>query len=185
MRSAIRRLAILAASAALAVTALGSCAAPPPPRPTPSASAAAPVFESEEEALAAATEAYAAYQAMSTTVAQQGGMSPERMGEFAVGEALEAEITSLESLSKAGQRGIGSLAFDKLTLQSTDLASGAVEAYLCLDVSGTDVVDVSGASTVPPDRPLRLPLQVSFAPSPNGLLLLVERSESWRGENFC
>jgi hypothetical protein len=185
MRSAMGRLAILAASAALALASMVGCSTAAPPPPTSSPSTAAPVFASEEEALAAATEAYTAYQAMSSTVAQEGGADPGRMSAFAVGEALEAEIASFESLSKSGLRGTGSLAFDRLTVQSAELETGGVEAYLCLDVSGTDVIDTSGASTVPPDRPLRLPLQVSFAPGSDGPLLLIERSESWRGENFC
>lgn len=186
MRSASARPAVVAAWCALLLMALASCAAPlARPTSSPSTPTPTPVFASDEEALAAATEAYAAYQAMSSTVAQEGGSRPERMSEFAVGDALVAETASLESLSEQNLRGVGQLSFDTLTLQSADLTEGQVKAYLCLDVSRTDVVDATGLSTVPIDRPLRLPLQVSFAPTIDGDRLLLERSESWRGENFC
>ena len=62
---------VLAFSIALG---MGGCVAPTPD-PTPSTSAApsaSPLFNSDEEALAAATEAYAAYLAASNAVGQGG-----------------------------------------------------------------------------------------------------------------
>jgi hypothetical protein len=185
MRSAKERLAILAASSALATLLLAGCGSTPIPPPTPAPTTSASVFASEDEALAAATEAYAAYQAMSNIIAQEGGSDPDRISEFTEGEALEAEMESLTSLNTGNLRGVGELAFDRLTLQSVDLRAGNVEAYLCLDVSRTDVVDEFGQSVVPVDRPLRLPLQVSFTTTPDSDRLRVERSESWHGDNFC
>jgi hypothetical protein len=176
----------LLAAALIVASALTGCA--PQPAPAPTASAAAtdpPVFASDAEALAAATKAYAAYQAMSSRIAHEGGADPERMADSATGDALRAEITSLEGLSRAGLRGLGQLAFDSLSLQTAELAAGSVETYLCLDVSGTDVVNADGVTTVPPDRVLRLPLQVSFVQDKGRSRLLVEKTESWSGTNFC
>ena len=54
---------------------LSGCASTTEPQPTltPTATDAAPLFASDEEALAAATEAYAAYQAVSTEIAKLSG----------------------------------------------------------------------------------------------------------------
>ncbi|MCU1409239.1 MAG: hypothetical protein JWM23_1319 [Microbacteriaceae bacterium] len=183
MRHLSARLTALATTSALATLGLLGCASMPAPVPTSRTPTEAPVFASDEEALAAATSAYAAYQAMSSMIAQEGGKRPERMSEFAVGDALEGEISSLKGLAERGLRGVGELAFDSMALQSADFATGQIETYVCLDVSGTDVVDAGGVSTVPADRALRLPLQVSF--SVVNRKVRVERSESWAGTNFC
>ena len=176
----------LLAAAALAALALAGCAPAPAPAPPTSAPATeAPVFKSDAEALAAATKAYAAYQTMSSKIANDGGARPERMADSATGAALRAEMASFKALSTAGLRGLGHLTFDSLTVQSADLAAGSIATYLCLDVSGTDVVDARGTTTVPADRVLRLPLQVSFTQNAARGQLLVERSESWSGTNFC
>jgi hypothetical protein len=146
---------------------------------------AAQVFATEAEALAAASEAFTAYQALSTTIGHEGGVSPERMSAVAIGEALSAEIASLKRLSDRDVRGVGDLRFDSLKLQSANLETGTTTTYVCLDVSQTDVVDATGASTVRPDRPVRYPLQVSFVFDSSVGRLLVGVSESWLGTNFC
>lgn len=176
------RTGLLLVAAALV---LSGCASAPDPVPSESPSAAEPVFASDEEALAAATEAYAAYQVMSSAIAQQGGEDPNRMKEFATGQALEAELESFTGLADLGLRGLGELRFDSMTIQELDSDGGTLTAYLCLDVSNTDVVDSNGASRVPADRVDRLPLEVHFIHSDGRSRLLVERSESWLGENFC
>ena len=186
MRTVKRDLLVLGTLLLLGALSLTGCA----PEPTPRASETtaptdAPVFASDEEALAAATEAFAAYQAMSSQIAQEGGIDPERMREYAIGAALEAEIESLNGLAAGGLRGVGALGFDSATLQEADLGTGRIETYLCLDVSGADVVNGEGVSTVPADRTLRLPLQVGFTLVSDSDHLLVETSESWSGTNFC
>ena len=170
----------------LVAPALAGCATEQTPAPSQTAAATdAPVFASDEEALAAATKAYASYQELSSVIAQEGGVSPERIAEFATGAALKAEVASFSSLARAELRGVGQLAFDSAKLQEVDLASGSVRTYLCLDVSDTDVVDAVGESAVPSDRVLRFPLQVGFVHDPLQNRLLVEESKSWSGNNFC
>ncbi|MCI4658699.1 hypothetical protein [Cryobacterium zhongshanensis] len=179
--------ALCAAVCMAGLLALSGCAPSPAPIAPVSASptADAPAFASDTEALEAARTAYSAYLALSTTVGHEGGKSPERMAAVATGEGLEYEITTLRSLADKGVHGVGEFTFDRLRLQSADLNSGSVEIYVCLDVSGTDVVDSSGISTTSPDRPVRYPLQVSFRMNDSGQHLLVENSESWLGTNFC
>ena len=168
----------------LLLGAVGCTAAPKsaPPSPTPTV---APIFASDEEAHAAATQAYANYLDMSSLIAHDGGANPSRMTSVAVGEALETEIQTLEGMSEAGTVGVGVLNFDTLTLQSADLASGMLSAYVCLDVSESDVIDRSGVSVVAVDRVERLPLEIGFIFESANQRLLLERTRSWDGENFC
>ena len=80
---------------------------------------------------------------------------------------------------------VGDLAFDSFALQRADLSSGDIIAYVCLDVSHTDVVNIAGASVIPPGRPARYPLQVSLLQDSSANRLFVEKSDSWSGSNFC
>ena len=186
MRTVTRDLLALTTLTLLGTLALTGCASESAPRASEStAPTDAPVFASDAEALAAATEAYAAYQALSSQIAREGGIDPERMSDYAIGDALAAEIESLNGLAEGGLRGVGMLAFDSVTIQGVDLAAGRIETYLCLDVTEADVIDGEGVSTVPADRALRLPLQVGFKRVPDVDHLLVETSESWSGTNFC
>lgn len=179
---------MLAASGALALTAMVGCAAAPLPPPTPSSTAAAPVFASEEEALAAATEAYAAYLSMSDQILIDGGENPERIKPFASAAMAETEMKGYANAKSKGYRSTGASRFDNLTLQSIDAAAteGAVSAYLCSDVSEVDVVDASGDSVVSPDRPSRTPFQVVFdvaATAPPQLV--VASADVWNGSGVC
>jgi len=178
---------LCAALCAVGTLALSGCAPSPASIASPSAPPAtdAPAFASEADALEAARTAYTAYLALSTTVGHEGGKSPERMAAVATGEGLEYEITTLKKLADKGVHGVGEFTFDRMKLQSADLKSGSVEIYVCLDVSGTDVVDSAGISTTSPDRPVRYPLQVSFRMDASDRRLLVENSKSWLGTNFC
>ncbi len=54
-----------------------------PPTPT-----STPIFASEEEALAAAEEAYAAYLEMSNLISSEGGVEPERIAPFVTADQL-------------------------------------------------------------------------------------------------
>ncbi|WP_130178066.1 hypothetical protein [Cryobacterium sp. SO1] len=168
----------------LLLGAAGCTAAPKsaPPSPTPTV---VPIFASDEEALAAATEAYANYLDLSGVIAHEGGDNPSRMTAVAVGEALETEVQTMEGMAQVGTVGVGVLKFDSFTLQSVDLATGAVSAYVCLDVSESDVIDGSGVSVVAVDRVERLPLEIGFTFESASQRLLLERTRSWDGENFC
>jgi hypothetical protein len=146
---------------------------------------APPVFASSDEALAAATSAYSDYQSMSNAIAHEGGAEPQRISKFAAGEVLESELSTYGRMAAEGLRLVGNLAFDSFSLQSADLASGEVVAYVCLDVTETDVINRSGATVVPEGRSNRYPLQVSFVHKSSTNRLLVEKSDSWSGSNFC
>jgi len=184
MRSA---LAATALGITLTVAALASCANPgepgEPPGPEPSVT---PVFASEEEALEAARDAYQAYLDVSNAVGQAGWMDTSAFESVERGEALDNELKTVSRYRASGWRLLGSSAFDSLSIQQiNDFGAGSLDLviYLCLDVSGVDVVDASGTSVVEPDRPERQALEVEMDDSEE--VLKVSRSEAWFGDDFC
>jgi hypothetical protein len=148
-----------------------------------------PVFATDEDALAAATEAYAAYLSVVDRVLEAGGKGAEQLASVATGDALAAEIEAASEYGGHGYRSKGRSQFDSVKLQSVDVQDdGTFEmtAYLCADATGVDVIDSAGVSIVPANRADRFPLQVGFQSS--NLVkgpLRVSTSESWSGQNFC
>lgn len=170
---------------------LSGCASTTEPQPTltPTATDAAPLFASDEEALAAATEAYRAYLEADDR-SWQG--TPEMVDAFlklTVGEAHDEDVSIRSQFAENGWTRTGSTSFDSMTLQSHDVnADGLTEirTYVCLDVSQADVLDSDGTSAAKPDRPLLLPLEVAFlaGTEPENSLQLSE-SRVWSGPDFC
>jgi hypothetical protein len=178
------------AGLAVAVLAMCGCVAPEPVAvPTPDASAT-PLFASDEEALAAATEAYARYVAVSDQILIDGGLKPERLLEVATQAVFEKQSEGYQIAFERGWRSTGGTVVDSVTLQ--DFASNAVEGtdivtvYACIDVSKVDVVDASGASVVSDSRPDRSPYEASFdAVNGTSTKLVLSGEKIWTGENFC
>jgi len=151
------------------------------PQPEPSST---PLFASEEEALAAATEAYAAYLAMSDTITSEGGARPERIKPFVSEEQYERELIGFEAYGDQGNHSEGSSQVDSPKLQAYDAATSRVSIYICLDLSGTRVVGPTGETVSPPEASGRLPIEASFV---NGseATIVVDGSEPWSGSDFC
>lgn len=174
-----RPLRLLAAIAA-APLALAGCVPGSEPAPTPSPTpAATAVFASEEEALAAAEEVYAAFLATYDQVLQDGGEDPERLREHMTEETFGQELPSIEVFRENGYRAVGQSSFD-LQLQGYR-TSGSVSVYVCEDISGTDILDESGASIVSSPRTEVLPYEVSLAGDP----LKITKREIWVETNVC
>ncbi len=171
--------------AALAVVLLltGCSAASPEAAPSTPSPSATPVFASEEEALAAAEEAYAAYVAVSNQVFSEGGINPERLNSVATGDFLADEMAGFERILANGWRSTGLTAFRDVVLQrySPGSSTDIVGVYVCEDVSGVDVLDSSGASVVSPSRPETTVMQVTFDLGDENALLVSSR-EAWRVE---
>lgn len=151
--------------------------------PTPSAT---PIFASEEEALAAAEEAYAAYSEMSDAISSEGGAEPERIAPFVTEDQLEREVETAEYFSSRSLRAVGSPTVTYFQLQQfSESVNGAeIVVYVCLDVSETRVVDATGTDVTPPNRESIVPLEVEFEGEAADALL-VSRSEVWSGSSFC
>ena len=118
--------------------------------------AADPVFASDEDALAAAVEAYAAYQ-MSLDMAL-ARKEHRALDEIAVGDALSEAIELVDSYHDKNwtQSGNALVANERLVFADLHPKNGQaqIQMYVCLDVSSIDVVDAAGISVVDPDRPL-------------------------------
>ncbi|TFD53525.1 hypothetical protein E3T55_05230 [Cryobacterium frigoriphilum] len=147
------------------------------------------MFANDDEALAAAIDAYAAYEEVATLIFSEGGANADRLRTVATGDLLEVELDGYQRVQARGQRLTGSFKFDKVVLQRVDEQAiggvGVVVVYLCEILTGTDVLDASGASTVKPGRPDRTPFEVSFDWNAEGNSLLVGHSDIWMGGGVC
>jgi hypothetical protein len=139
--------------------------------PTPSAT---PIFASEEEALAAAEEAYAAYLEMSNLISSEGGEDPERIAPFVTEERLSIELDGFETLAESGLRTKGASRFEFTQLQRLDLSEDDVEVavYACWDGAGVRVLDARGKDVTPSDRETKLLLEVVLVGDASGHLVL-------------
>ncbi|MGY4859940.1 hypothetical protein [Cryobacterium sp. AP23] len=186
-----RRMAPMAAVACvgfLMVSGAG-CASAPAPTPRSAAPTAAPVFVSDEEALAAATEAYEQYVLVADQIVREGGVDPSRISRYVSDDLATSEIESFVSLQERNLHGVGESSYSNFSLQQVlQNPSGVkvVTAYVCSDLSKTDVVDEAGESVVAPDRQDRKPYEIGFDLSDASLGTLVVSSITvWDGDGIC
>jgi len=145
------------------------------PAPTPT-----PLFATEEEALAAATDAYDAYMHVFNEVAVGGWKERNRLSEVETGDALKDDLAFAAKYAAHGWRAVGGFRFRSLSVQSWDVRS--VAAYVCLDGSGAHLVDKQGRAVATPPHD-EISLELRFLPSGSGLT--IDRSEVWDGESVC
>jgi hypothetical protein len=174
---------------ALVVLAIAGCTpakSPVLPAPVPSTT---PLFASDEEALAAAEEAYGAYLAVLDEIYADGGAHPERLSEVASADVVDRESQSFSELENSGNIGSGARTFDSVSLQSSDLNAETgwfATVYLCQDYSQTDLLDTNGESIISDGRQTRYPLEVAFElRDRQSQKLVVSSVEDWTGTNFC
>lgn len=148
-----------------------------PPEPTPT-----PVFASEEEALAAAEEAYADYLAMSAVISHEGGKDPRRLSPYVTSEWLEQEVEVFDEIRSSGLRIVGKSAFENMTLQTVD--DSQVTVNVCFDATESRVVDSAGVDRTPADRANRFDVQLTFEVQQDGALSLA-RSDPWLDGYSC
>jgi hypothetical protein len=189
MRIVVPHFAAAAVVVALALPALAGCESAPAPAPTTTTSTGAPLFASDKEALAAATEAYAAYLKASDDSWSGGSTTREDFLSLSTGEAHKDDVDANQLYEDRGWKPTGHATFDSMILQSSAMNSDGlweIRTYLCLDVTETAVIDAAGASVAPPQRPLRLPLEVAFTTkSKQQQNLLISESRVWSGSNSC
>ena len=183
----------------LAIVLLSGCTTTPATTETSAPTAAKipdstqtpPVFASDDEALAAATSAYAAYTTASdsfiTNVSDRADTSI--FDSLVSSRYLPGVLEGLDDFAKSGRLGLGKSVFDTVSIVSySDAALGQakVDLYLCADFSGIRVYDTTGQDVTPGSRPDRVPMQVGFVSSENNPpKLLIDREDSWQGLNFC
>ncbi|WP_448811147.1 hypothetical protein [Agromyces bauzanensis] len=166
---------------------LSGCIGTPAPTPSPTPSAArVPIFASDEEALAAAEEAYRSFESVSALIASESGNDAERIENVAT---AKYSIQLLDEFSKYREleiRAVGQTTLDSFSLvdhRSTD-DSADVVIYVCRDVSNVRVLDAAGTDVTPADRVARTPLVASLTTG-GTRNLLVSGVELWSGEDFC
>jgi len=159
----MRRTAIALALLIVPVLALSGCTPTPPPAVTAPKPSSTPLFATEDEALKAATEAYAAYVEVSDQIFVDGGNGRERLATVSTGDQLEVNLDGYAQAAAKGLRSTGGTTFDHVELeQYVNARHGTVLLYLCEDVSQVNVFDSSGASVVSSTRPDRAAYEVSF-----------------------
>ena len=173
--------------ATLALLLLSGCQTDDPtvvPQPEPTTT---PLFASDEEALAAAEEAYGAYQAVLDQITSDGGIESDRLLAVATQAVLDHEQKGFDETRSYGERTVGARKFDSMSVQSSDLLSeeSTIVVYVCDDFSGLDLVDSTGVSVVAKERQTRYPLVVGFDATGPGSSLLVSSTDDWTGGNFC
>jgi hypothetical protein len=168
---------------------LAGCAASPTPQPTTNPPTVAPVFASDEEALAAATEAYANYLRVADTIVREGGEDASRISEYVSDDLAVSELEAFAEFRRKKLRGVGETSYSNFTLQrnSSDPAEeGFISAYVCSDLTNTDVIDESGQSVVSPGRVRKTPYEVTFGlAKEEPPTLVVSSVEIWRGDGIC
>jgi hypothetical protein len=169
--------------------ALSGCVGAPTPTPTATASSSAePIFASDEEALAAATEAYERYRSVSATVTAEGGVDAERIDPTVTSDYAMTLHEEFAALAEAGLTIVGATRVHGATLAESayDEQGATVSIYFCRDVGSVRVLGADGSDVTPADRDDTLPTQAYFvSASHDPAVLLVDGVELWSGEDFC
>lgn len=145
---------------------LAGCSPAPSPTPTPTAA-----FASEEEAFAAAEETYRAYTDAFNEVDLSKPESFEPVFELSSGDFNAADRRTLSKLHAESYSFTGQIKLVDFEGISSDPPFEQVVANVCVDVSGSDVVDESGSSVTDANRPDLNPLRVTFVASTGRLLI--------------
>lgn len=186
LRSTPSRSYLLALTLAAALLASGCATEPPVPTPT-AATTAPPIFASEDEALAAAEEAYGEYLRVVDQILSEGGRAPDRLKKIATPDLYAFEAEGFKQVRADKSHTTGTTTFDSMRIQrfvATRIDRGEqIAAYVCDDYSDVDVVNSDGVSVVRESRLDRVPIEVAFAFSDGELK--VARIDLWEGENFC
>jgi predicted small lipoprotein YifL/sulfur relay (sulfurtransferase) complex TusBCD TusD component (DsrE family) len=177
---------VVGAVVLLGMLALSGCGGGDPLPTLPPTPSSTPVFASEEEALAAAEEAYGAYLEMSNLISSEGGSDPERIAPFVTAEQLVQETEASAFLSENGLHVTSGITATRMVLQGYQESDGTAEVtvYVCLDAAGARIVDASGNDRTPSDRPETVALEVVMSGSVGDPLVMAS-SEQWSDSSFC
>ena len=174
--------AVLVLVAVLSGSMVAGCAGPGPRPPLVPSPSATPLFASDEEALAAAEAAYGEYLEVLDESLRTFDVS--KLSHVASQDALQGAIDAVLEFQEKGTRLVGHSLIDTSSLAAPS-SMNEVSIYSCLDLSGTDVVNEAGDSTLPSSRTDRYPMEVRLVREPSSLRLLVYLEDVWTGGNFC
>lgn len=140
------------------------------------------MFASDEEALAAAEEAYGKYLETVTTVLADGGRSPDRLLEYVSAELFARDLPGYQTFAKNHWRATGHISFT-MQPQQVDSILGDLVVYTCEDRTYFDVVDENDLSVLPDRQMARSAFEVSL--DWTGASLVIIDQESWTGGGIC
>ena len=154
-----------------------------PPASPPSEEA--PLFASDEEALAAATEAYEEFLAALDAKLQDPPSPDVSLDDFAEKQALDEAMQSVEQFEVEGLRITAPRTVTTVRLQMLIHAEDATELvfYACESVAGVDLLDEAGKSLVTPERPDLSAWESSVVFRPGEAL--VNSRTQWTGGDVC
>jgi hypothetical protein len=147
-----------------------------------------PIFASDEEALAAAVEAYEAYASVSTRVANSGGEGSESITPLVSAELDALVQDEFEALRQSGLRSRGENILYNPRLHMSKTTNGLAEVTIlyCRDVSGTQLIRADGSDATPTGRDLIQAVKVDLVSSETEpASLIVSRTERWEDEEGC
>jgi len=136
---------------------LSGCSPSPEPSPTPTAA-----FASEEEAFAAAEEVYRAYNDALNDVDVNDPSTHEALYILTSGDFQAADRKAFSELRAENYSLKGETRITKFEGVASEKPYDEIVTLVCLDVSDSDVVDESGVSVVPADRPDVDAIRVTF-----------------------
>lgn len=154
------RSASIAIALLLGVGVLAGCA-PADPVPTPTSTG----FASEADAFAAAEATYRAYVDALNQVDLSDPSTFEEVYRWTTGDANAAERESLSGMHAEGWTVSGESEVAGFETTFWDKGENRIEALACVDVTTVALVDATGQSVVPADRPDRYALQLTLLPS--------------------
>ncbi|MBX3104143.1 MAG: hypothetical protein KF867_04120 [Cryobacterium sp.] len=150
------------------------------PAPAPSIT---PIFKSDEEALAAAKEAYERYLDVTDRILKNADSDIGELASVLGGKQLEVEIEGAKDFRSKAWSAVGEVILKGGTLQQYDRFATAgraiVVAYICEDVSGVDVLDSSGKSVVDVNRPATTLYEVVFDWQVESASLRISDRQRW------
>ncbi|MEV8253748.1 hypothetical protein AB0O95_07255 [Rhodoglobus sp. NPDC076762] len=165
---------------AFLVASLSGCVPSDPVLPQPTSTFVAP-YATDEEALAAAEEAYAEYTRVSLETYREGVTDPTALSSVASGEHLVELLEEFEERVADGRYLVGDESFDQVVLQrySRDSSPNEVIAvYLCDDLSELSIY--RDGEKIGPEAPVTaMTMQVVFDLSPDSNTLLVSARDIW------
>ncbi|AWB96346.1 hypothetical protein DCE93_12375 [Agromyces badenianii] len=192
-RSATRHgrstVAALAAAGALALLLSGCTSGDPAPSQTSSPDAAEPIFASDEEALAAAVEAYEDFALVSDGLSANPTADSSAIESVTTPRYAPDFIASLAEFHAAGLRTTGTIERRDFELAQSAETPGPVadvQMYVCVDYSQSGIVNSSGQFVTPEGRqPLTRSLVRLVGESEGSKRLLVDSTELWDNSDGC
>jgi hypothetical protein len=182
-----RRPLLVALSLTLLAASPGACTGPASIPPPPPPAVEAPLFATDEEALEAATAAYAEFLAVSGQILRDGGSDPERLKPLVSDEVYESEAEGFRTFVMNGYSARGNATLESVALQQHNASNDGfseIQIFACVSLEDVDVLDATGQSVVNPDRTSRLEYEALFISTRDEALIL-ERESVWDGGGIC